>query len=119
MHTKSLAGINADIITEKDSDAAPTITPSEEESMHWKAPFATEDAENERLMKISRILSKIWQKMSPLKNNILDGKLYSFKELEKVDRGIAPVDYEEEINVLQNSKGGKWSVKDLMQAAGV
>ncbi|THU81496.1 hypothetical protein K435DRAFT_873280 [Dendrothele bispora CBS 962.96] len=134
MHTKSSARIDADIITEKDSDAAPAITPSEEESMHWKVPFAMEDAENEQLDEdISDSFEKLAKDVAVDKQldtelelyfdladtDVLDGKLYSFKELEKVDRGIAPVGYEEEINVLQNSKGGKWSVKDIMRAAGV
>ncbi|THU75791.1 hypothetical protein K435DRAFT_880169 [Dendrothele bispora CBS 962.96] len=130
MHTKSRPGINTDIIEE---DAESAIN-----SIHWQGPLRSNsegqecELENEDLdveMSFDVLEKEIHAEDDLFKDvegdldlaeaNILDGRLYDFKELENVDKGVEPKGFEDEIDVLEGSTESTWSVQGIMHASGL
>ncbi|KIJ10915.1 hypothetical protein PAXINDRAFT_101856 [Paxillus involutus ATCC 200175] len=49
-------------------------------------------------------------------NEVLEGKVYDWKELEVVNKGTMPTGFVEDISVLDKAAGGQWNVKDLLSS---
>ncbi|KAF8837240.1 hypothetical protein BDN67DRAFT_1014046 [Paxillus ammoniavirescens] len=52
-------------------------------------------------------------------NEVLKGKVYDWKELQVVNKGTMPMEFVEDISVLDKAAGGQWNMKDLLFSEGV
>ena len=51
---------------------------------------------------------------------VLEGSVYSFEELDRIDGGLAPRAFEDDVNIMRESKDDRtWDVDDLMSSEGV
>ena len=52
---------------------------------------------------------------------VLEGEIYNFAELDRIDEGLAPRAFEEDVSTLRGGSGGgsTWDVDALMSARGV
>ena len=46
-------------------------------------------------------------------NEVLEGKVYDWSELEAVDKGTKPMGFIEEISILDNTLDGQWNINAL------
>ena len=52
-------------------------------------------------------------------NEILEGKIYDLTELEEIDKGIAPVNATEDLDIIGDEGGFGWDVNMIMVSKGV
>ncbi|KAG6373650.1 hypothetical protein JVT61DRAFT_6315 [Boletus reticuloceps] len=52
-------------------------------------------------------------------NEVLEGQVYSWKELEVVDKGSLPMEFAEDISVLDKAGDGNWDIQALLSSEGV
>ncbi|KIK79282.1 hypothetical protein PAXRUDRAFT_16410 [Paxillus rubicundulus Ve08.2h10] len=52
-------------------------------------------------------------------NEVLEGKVCDWKELEVVNKGTMPMGFVEDISMLDKAAGGQWNGKDLLSSEGV
>ncbi|KAK7434739.1 hypothetical protein VKT23_020017 [Stygiomarasmius scandens] len=133
MHTKSRPGINTHIV-EEDAESQESTS----NSIHWQGPLTSNsegqecELENEDLdMETSfdvlekeihaedNLFKDVERDLDLAEADILDGRLYDFKELENVDKGVEPKGFEDEIDVLEGSTESTWSVQGIMHASGL
>ena len=51
---------------------------------------------------------------------VLEGQVYDFEELERVDKGLAPVTFQADVQVVgSNSTSSSWDVESLLMSSGV
>ena len=51
---------------------------------------------------------------------VLEGQVYDFEELERVDKGLAPVTFQDDVQVVgYNSGSSSWNVESLLMSSGV
>ncbi|KAF8122145.1 hypothetical protein EV363DRAFT_1557947 [Boletus edulis] len=52
-------------------------------------------------------------------NEVLEGLVYDFKELEAVTKGSVPIGFVEDISILDRASGGNWKVEDMLASEGL
>ncbi|KAF8124226.1 hypothetical protein EV363DRAFT_1178301, partial [Boletus edulis] len=52
-------------------------------------------------------------------NEVLEGLVYDFKELEAVTKGSVPFRFVEDISILDRASGGNWKVEDMLASEGL
>ena len=128
MHTHNTAGINADLATDIQTnftwspplarqgpasnddllEGPESITPED-----FDAAFDELDQRLKETPKDSEMVSEDGQE-------VLEGQVYDFEELERVDKGLAPVTFQDDVQVVgSNSGSSSWNVKSLLMSSGV
>ncbi|KAF5344486.1 hypothetical protein D9758_014132 [Tetrapyrgos nigripes] len=122
MHTKTSPGINTAIVeegsvTESDNWQGPLEVDEEQvEEEDVEASFDSLEKEIE-VEKDIELELELEEELATL--DIVEGKLYDFSELEKVDKGVEPKGFNDEINVLNDSADSTWDLKSLLRELGM
>jgi hypothetical protein len=126
MHSKSAPGIDVEIVN--------AIMPTEQNDAHWTPPLVNNNTDSgqsnnaeENVEESMRNLEEelaaedsINSDLQLADADVLDGKLYDFDELERIDKGIALTAFNEEIEVVGDSQGSAtWKINDILRQSGV
>lgn len=121
MHTRNETGINKDLV----SDLEATFT--------WVPPLATDTGqgadhlqgpESISLEELDAAFDELEKELASTKDSeengekgVLDGDMYDYDELSRVDQGLAPKGFEEEVSILNEASTDRgWNVGDLMSS---
>ena len=128
MHTRNTAGINANLTTDIQTnftwspplahqgpasnddllEGPESITPED-----FDVAFDELDQRLKETPKDSEMVSEDGQEA-------LEGQVYDFEELERVDKGLAPVTFQDDVQVVgSNSGSSSWDVESLLMSSGV
>ncbi|EJF63824.1 hypothetical protein DICSQDRAFT_145296 [Dichomitus squalens LYAD-421 SS1] len=114
MHTRPESGIDTELAADLDEDFTwvPPLTIAREPSEALEGP---EDTDLDDLEKAFKEFEEELRNRD-LNSEVLEGELYDFEELEKVDKNVIPVAVEEEITVLvggEAEQGDTWTIEDV------
>ncbi|KIJ05662.1 hypothetical protein PAXINDRAFT_164749 [Paxillus involutus ATCC 200175] len=132
MHTRPHLGIDTDLVDELVKTftwVPPLAAESDESEESLSGPEAITDEElAEAFDAIDRekaeahqaeVMTAVDPDLELDGNEVLEGKMYDWKELEVVNKGTMPTGFVEDISVLDKAAGGQWNVKDLLSSEGV
>ncbi|KAF6759090.1 ribonuclease H-like domain-containing protein [Ephemerocybe angulata] len=126
MHTRDEPGINADLA----DDLTATFT--------WTPPFAapsdndlepiggleliTEEEIEEAFGTVTKQITAEraeagGEPKDPDGHEVLEGRVYSWDALEKVDAGLLPMTEDEELTIVGSGEGGDWDIDNLLNLA--
>ncbi|KAH7925705.1 hypothetical protein BV22DRAFT_1010684, partial [Leucogyrophana mollusca] len=125
MHTRPEPGIDTSVAAELEATFAwvPPLAPESDATNDYLA--GPESITEEELMEAFDELDREKVNASATVtevdgHEVLEGKVYDWKELEHVDEGTVPAGFNENIGVLdRTSGGGTWDVKALMSVEGI
>ncbi|KDR66641.1 hypothetical protein GALMADRAFT_80557, partial [Galerina marginata CBS 339.88] len=127
MHTQAEGGVNVELVEEL------------KDGFTWEAPLSTDSADDETAGPEDITLEEIGKAFDDLEaqlreekeaargtgqtseddNEILEGKIYDLTELEAIDKGVAPKDATEDLNIIGEEEGFGWDVDAMMFSKGV
>jgi hypothetical protein len=132
MHTTELPGIDTDVAKQLETDFAfvpPLAAVSGDTSCNLKGPESISlndiDAEFARLEDI-RNREKVMDLEFPSDwdvdgKEVLEGNVFDFAELQRVDEGLVPVAVEDEIMVTDHdaNEDGTWNIDSMLVSSGL
>ncbi|KIJ10028.1 hypothetical protein PAXINDRAFT_86638 [Paxillus involutus ATCC 200175] len=121
MHTREVPGINLDVVKDlKDNFTwVPPLSALSDDDLAGPETISLDDVDTEfaalEAQKDGETLENIDGK------EVLEGNYYSFEELGRVDKGLAPEALEDEVIAVDHSVEGDdgWDMKDLMLLSGL
>ena len=126
MHTQDKPGVNVELVEEL------------KDGFTWEPPFSTESAdetiagpEDISVEDIDKAFDDLDAKLREEQNSagteqgvedgneILEGKIYDLTELDAVDKGIAPTNATEDLDIIGDEGGFGWDVNAMMVSKGI
>jgi len=129
MHTQDEAGVNPDLVNDLET------------SFTWKPPFSMttpKDNDNDDILaqpedvtldELDEAFDELDKQLQIEKEHqleadidggeVLEGEVYDFAELEKIDREEMPVSSIEEMDVIGSSGEHEWDVDTMMSTGGI
>ncbi|OCH87316.1 hypothetical protein OBBRIDRAFT_806119 [Obba rivulosa] len=124
MHTLETPGVNVDLVKKLEINFTwkpPLGVSTQLEEDHLEGPelITMEELENAFNSLAHNIATKLKGVVDGGK--VLEGEVYDFDELARVDRGLVPAAFEEEITVVDYGAdvNGAWNIHTLMMMAGI
>jgi hypothetical protein len=123
MCTRNTTGINADLTTDIKTNFtwSPPLArqgpASNDDSLEGPESITPEDFDaafdklDQRLKEAPRNLEMV----SEDGQEVLEGQVYDFEELERIDKGLAPVTFQEDVQLVgSNSSSSSWDIESLL-----
>ncbi|KAG2159289.1 uncharacterized protein EDB93DRAFT_278239 [Suillus bovinus] len=122
MHTNAQPGINIDVAADLEANFAwaPPLAPQTQNVDDDLA--GPESISLDEIDAAFALLERDAMEQEPVDGNeVLEGRVYDFVELEHVDQGLAPKSVDDEIILVDHTShnDGQWDVDALMSSNGV